>query len=221
MSTLAQLAADVANRLNDPGNVFYSTSEIYWALAEGMCEASLITGNPVVSAYQVTVPAQTTVCATPTGMLAIQSIVSTGSVSVLGTTMSDLDSVNPSWENDTGPAIESWIPLGVGKFGVYPKLTAPQTVTIVGLGYPVPNMAALTGSEPSPFEQGYNDMLVSYASHVLRLKQAGTEFTQSIVEYQRFLTQCGMLSRWSVRTGSLKFSSGIGFGLGTTSKEVG
>src|SRR6185312_16995904 len=102
---------------------------------------------------------------------------------------SDLDSVNPSWENDTGPAIESWIPLGVGKFGVYPKLTAPQTVTIVGLGYPVPNMAALTGSEPSPFEQGYNDMLVSYASHARRWRQAGPEFTSPMWENHRFWPQ--------------------------------
>lgn len=220
-TTLSQLATDVANRLNDPGNVFYSTQEIYWALAEGMCEASIITGEPVVTQQGVSLTAGQTVQAVPSGMMAVQSVVGTGSTAVLGVAMGDLDAQNPAWENDQGDSVANWIPLGIGKFGVYPKLTAPQTVTVVGLAYPVSDMAALTGAEQSPFETGYDDMLVSYASSILRLKQGGNEFSASTVEYQRFLDQCGLLSRWAIRTGSLRFASGLGFGLGTTSKEVG
>lgn len=220
-TTLAQLAVDVAARLNDPGNVFYSTTEIYDALVEGMYEAALITGEPEVTSAQYTIPANTNIVPFPAGMFCILRLVSSGSVPVLGVTMWDVDAVDPNWENETGSQINNWFPMGVAGFGIMPQQTAPIQVTVIGLATPVQDSPNFTGSEQVPFETVYNDMLVSYASHACRLKEGGAEFNQSIAEYQRFLYQCGRLSRWAIRTGVLRFASGLGFGLGTNSKAVG
>lgn len=221
MATLAQLEPDVAARLNDPGNVFYSSAELYDALAEGAFEASLITGEPEVSTAQVTLPAGTNVVQIPDGLLCVLKVVGAGGTPVLGITMWDLDSVTPGWEKSTGSTVQYWFPLGFSSVGIYPQLSQPAQVTFVGLAVPVPDGPNYTGAEQLPFEASYNDALCSYASHAARLKQGGVEFARSIAEYQRFLYGAGALSRWAIRTGSLRFASGLGFGLGTSQKEVG
>lgn len=204
--TLQDLVPEVANRLNDPGMVFYAQSEIEQAIAEGAHELALISGEPEVQTGVLTVPANTRLVNMPSGLLVPVRLAGAESLSVEKCSLWDLDRQLPEWEADTGDAVQYWFPYGLGVFGVYPLLNGDAQITMSALAIPLDDGPNFTGSEPIPFQNEYQDALVSYASHIVRLKEGGVEFQASIQEYERFLKIATSLSRFAIRTGSLRFS---------------
>src|SRR5665213_1593273 len=104
-STLASLAPQVSQRLQDDTNIFWSLDfEIFGGLAEAITELLLIVGRPTVIFNQpVTLLSNTVWQPMPTGLLCITDIRTT--ISRLNkTTLHSLDNLcaswSPSWESD-------------------------------------------------------------------------------------------------------------------------
>ena len=229
MTTLSQLAVQVFQRLEeDPANpVFWTTYEVYNALAEAMNEAALITG--VVQTAQnaaVTLPANTNFVPMPANAIALLRMV--GPNAVQKTELFTLDQIIPNWQNEGGASasppvgqIKYWFPLGFDQFGIYPQLSAEQQVTVAYLSYPVQEAPLnYTGNELVPFQQEYQCALTQYAAHVLRLKESGQEFEQSQAEYQEFLNTMRELSVFVARHDSLVFTRSAGAAVRVLPVEV-
>lgn len=218
MSTeLQTLAGQTQEKLEEPiGNgIFWDlNAEIYPAIVEGMNEAALITGDPEV---RPTTPITLTpggigngfppfVYAMPPTSLLIVRIDSTAGTAISKVLACDLDRNVPGWEGQTGPAIKRWFPVGMGLFGVWPALTAPQQVMMTVLGFPVPVNSSLYPTTLSPFRDEYNDGFTEYAAHICRLKEGGVDFQESIPQFQSFQDKMVSLTKFAVRRGISRFT---------------
>ena len=102
----------------------------------------------------------------------------------------------------------NWFPFGMSGWGVYPKIVGGASVVLTGIMLPVTGEPPWTGNEQVPFQNEMVESLSDYAAHVLRLKESGAEFRDSLATYQRALNRFGELSRFAIRTNDLRFAKG-------------
>jgi hypothetical protein len=197
------------------GEFWKRQPEIYPLIVEAMNEAALITGYVQTVSQQFTIPASTNYVAMPKGWISILTI--RGPQAVRKTEIYALDKLMPGWEGVGGASalppvaqIQSWFPVGLTAFGVYPQLTVPQQVIITALAYPVIVAPPYTGTEIVPFTTEYLDGIESYAASCARYKEAGLEMETASAEYQQFLTTMKELSGWMDRHDTLVFSRSVG-----------
>ncbi len=222
--TISTLAVSVQQRLEEepqgaPGIFWSYQNEVLPAVVEAMNEASLLTGVvQTVQTAPVTIPANTTWLPLPQNAIALIRVL--GPVYLRKTSVFALDNLNRYWRNDTGAELQSWFPLGVTKWGVYPQLTAQQQVMVTYLAYPVTVPPPYTGNETVPFQIEFTESLEQYASHVLRLKEAGQDFAASQGIYQAFLATMRTLDAFETRHDSLVFTKAVGAAVQVNPVEV-
>jgi hypothetical protein len=113
-----------------------------------------------------------------------------------------------------------WFPFGMTGFGIYPQMVGGASVVITGIMQPVTDNPPWDGTHPVPYGAEFYELFQDYSAHILRLKESGAEFKDSIVQYQRALNRAGELSRFSIRTNSLRFSRQAGAPTATSPVEV-
>lgn len=221
--TVGAIAEGVSNRLEESDPAFWDmVGEIFPAIVEGMNEATLITGEPQIRPNQVFSVQPSTLFAPidmPPGAVALTRVEGAGNLQVKRCWMSDLDKHFPGWETATGAQPKYWFPFGLTKFGLYPNVTAQVDLVISYIQIPVLTAPPFTGGEPAPFQQEYLDGFADYAAHILRLKEATTEFDQSFGEYNKFLKKMEALSNFAFRKNSLRFSRSAGVQSGITERR--
>lgn len=191
-STIAELAPDVSERLQDDSNVFWSLDyEIFGGLAEAISELLLIVGRPTQTFNQSFTPALNTCFnAMPSGVLALTNIRSTLS-NLPKTSLRNLDylcsSWSPSWQSERGPIPKRWAPLGLNMFVLHPAPTQPIELNITGIQYPFLDSWPPNGTETSPFAKEFNQALQLYAASYARTKEIGQDFQEGLSMYQQFL----------------------------------
>jgi len=218
MATIASLAADVQNRLEEPvgPGVFWKlATEIYPGLVEACNELMLLVGRPtqIVSQPFSIVP-NTPWQLVPKGMLCITNVQGAAS-EAWKYTLEDLDYLQNSWgsdwEQDMGDVIEHWAPLGFNMFVVHPSVYTGQTVLLTGIQYPSTETWPYDGAQTVPFEDQFFSALQEYAAHYARFKEAGNEFSESNKMLQSFLDQAARMTQiqdrrdiyiWSRATGA-------------------
>jgi hypothetical protein len=215
MANIASLASAVTNRLEEAAApVFWNLqNELYPLIVEAMNLACLITGEPQFQANTTsfTIPASTSFApiALPAGALALLRVDSYGTT-IDKSYVQDLDNEAPGWEVATGPVPQYWMPFGLGQFGIYPNLTAPASVILSYVQWPVFDQLPYSGTEAVPFQQEYFDGFTDWAAGAARFKEGGKEFEEAIQVLNRALSQFESLSEFSYRKGSLRFSRGLG-----------
>lgn len=203
------------------GPVFWNLQfEVYTAIVEAMNDLLLLVGRPTqtVAAPFSLVP-NSVWQTVPRGLLAITNIWGPQS-QLRKVTLFDMDysqsSWDSSWENDTsdsGPT--KWAPVGMNLFVVHPAPTAPQTVLLDGIRYPVIEDFPYSGAELVPFHHEVYVFLEQYAAHVLRLKEGSLEHQESMALYHNYLEGAKRLTSIEDRRDSLVFSPAFGAKAGT------
>jgi hypothetical protein len=219
MATISDLEALVQDRLEDQG-IFWSTkNELRPLLVEAMSEAILITGLPQVRAgTPFTLAANTRLFSLVSPAFVVTRM--DGVTTIEKTSFWALDQDRHTWENDTGPLPLRWFAFGVGQFGVYPMLTAPVTVYLTTLNFPVSVSRPYTGTENVPFSVGFQESLANSAAAMARLKEGGADFVNGLVLYEKFLSKMSELSKFADRISKLRFTRAMGHPAQATDTQV-
>lgn len=224
MSTLNDLGGRVQDRLEEvrgPGQFWSLQNEVYVNLVEAMNEAMLLTGEPQIRPSSVTSLTQNSnLQPLPAGALAVIRVEGLNSVAIRKFYTCDLDRQYPAWENDTATSISAWFPVGLTQWGVYPKLTVPQQVIVTYIGFPVTAPLPYTGAENVPYQEEYCEGFVDYAAHVCRLKESGSEFQESMAEYDRFLGKMQDMTSFAKRKDRLRYTRAVAVTTFTNKQEV-
>jgi hypothetical protein len=208
VSVISDIATETLRRLEeDPANpIFWNLlDEVLPKIVEGMNELCLITGEPEIKrAALFTLAINTTLFTIPDGGIVLLRMEGPGAIRKTNTF--ELDATRRGWLGETGPLVKRWFPFGIGQFGIYPKLTAPQDVSLSFVQIPVTTGPTYTGAEAVPFREEFREGLIDYAEHGLRLKEGGQDFLDSMLAYDRFLERASELTKLGQRLGKLKFS---------------
>lgn len=102
----------------------------------------------------------------------------------------------------------NWFPFGMSGWGVYPQMVGGAQVKLTGILLPVSTSPPWDGTQPVPFQTEFFEGLSDYAAHVARIKESGSEFKDSVDQYQRFLMRAGEMSRFAIRKNDLRFVKG-------------
>lgn len=189
MATTAGTIADrVLRRLEESTTapVFWDRTEILDFINEGLNELNLIalkirtTGNEALSA--------STFYSSPTGSVAILQV-GVSNRPLHKETLENLDRQNKNWQDDRGIP-RQWSPVGLNLFAVHPSPTSGATANIIYLDTP----SALGENDDIPLEDEFCEALEDYAFHMARFKEAGDEFAQSTLIYERFLDKVRLIS---------------------------
>ena len=190
---ISVLATDALLRCEEPTSppVFWTTAEANSAVIEAINDLILLIGRPTQYVTQiVTLQPNTPWQTMPAGVFCITDIVGLNG-QVYKLTQFDMDFTQASWgsgwENDVGPAIQQWWPLGFNLFGVHPCVSAAQQVTVTAIAPATSDAWPYTGNELVPFEDSLFIALESYGAHVLRFKEGGNEFFDSLSLYKDYL----------------------------------
>lgn len=218
---ISSLAVNVQNRLEElptgPPGTFWSYSyEILMGLEEAICDLLLLVGRPTQAVQVGMSLTPNSVWQTlPKGIFAISDIWG-GLNKLKKITLADLDYSQPSWdsswESDSstkGPFF--WSPIGLNMFVVYPAPAAPTTVLLDGIAFPfAETIYPPSGNEISPFHAEIEVYLEEYTAHILRLKEATSEFQGSLSMYKSYLEGARRLSVIEDRRDSNIFSTSFG-----------
>jgi hypothetical protein len=205
------------------GPVFWNLQfEVYTAIVEAMNDLLLLVGRPTqtVAAPFSLVP-NSVWQTVPRGLFAITEIWGPQS-QLRKCTLYDLDynqsNWGSDWENDTDPAGPTkWCPVGLNLFIVHPAPTAPQTVLLDGIRYPVVEDFPYSGAELVPFHHEVYEHLEQYAAHILRIKEGSAEFQESLALYKNYLEGAKRLTTIEDRRDPLVFSPTFGGPTGVNS----
>lgn len=204
MTTVTDMRGPIYDRLEEDRDnpVFWSpASEIDRFVIEGTREATLLSGEPETrTAAPFTLAANTRIFSIPSDAVVLLRIEAGGSGAVKKRMPFDLDQQYPGWEKDTGPAILAWFPLGMTQFGIWPLLTAPITVVLTSVVCPLVNTTLI------PFQDEFIDGITSYAAHVARLKEGGSEFAESMNDYNYFLRKMQEMGKFAGKKASIRFT---------------
>jgi hypothetical protein len=199
------------------GPVFWNLQfEVYTAIVEAMNDLLLLVGRPTqtVAAPFSLVP-NSVWQVVPRGLFAITEIWGPQS-QLRKCTLYDFDynqpgSMGSDWENDTDPAGPTkWAPVGLSIFIVHPAPTTPQTVLLDGIRYPVVEDFPYSGDELVPFHHEVFPALEQYSAHILRLKESGVDFQESMALYKNYLEAAKRLTTIESRRDDLVFSPTFG-----------
>ncbi len=213
MATIADLENAVLQRLEEDtaSPKFWSVQdEIRPFLVEAMSEIALITGEPEIRRSALfTLTTNTRIFPVPTEFIALLRM--EGPKFIEKVSLWELDQMVPDWEGEANAdQPKAWFPIGLTRFGLYPKLTADNQVFLTGVALPVTAARPYAGTEAVQFQEEFQEGFTEYAAHVARLKEGGNEFVQSIKQYDRFLSRAEELSHFAIRKGSLRFSRAAG-----------
>jgi len=214
MATISTLVPYVASRVDEPsGPVFWSANELTSAISEAMCDLMLLVARPdLIVSVPFTVQPNTPYQQTPEGIFAITNI--QGSVSeVWKVTLQDLDGAQvagPDWEQDIGPSITTWAPLGFTKFIVHPSVAQAQTVLLTGIASPVTDVWPYNGTEAVPFADQFFQAIEKYAASYLQFKVGGQDFKASMADYESYLADAKRMTALENRRDPFIFSGSIG-----------
>jgi hypothetical protein len=214
-STIASLAPDVQNRLQDPSGIFWNQQyETFAGLAEAMTELLLIVGRPTATFNSpVTLAANTVWQPMPSGLLCLTDIFLAGS-RLKKTTLRSLDylcaSWSSSWESDRAAQPARWASLGLNYFVVHPAPLQPISVNVTGIAYPLTDAWPPVGTETSPFHVECDQALQLYATAYCRLKEIGDDAEVGMQLYQQFLEIGQRLSTIESRRDDLVWTRSIG-----------
>lgn len=215
-ATIAQLATQVGDRLQDPTFTFWLQQfEVYAALEEAMNDLLLLVGRPTIQFNTpITLIPNQVWQPMPPGMLAITNI-RTNQYSLWKTSLRSMDylqaSWGPTWECDVdnlGPL--RWGPLGFSYFFVHPAPTVAFQVNVSGVTFPVQTAWPPNGTEQSPFHSEVNVALQMYATAYLRLKELGDDAQEGDVLYSQFLAMAQRLTQIEDRRDPIIFTKGLG-----------
>jgi hypothetical protein len=224
-TAISVLAQNVVQRLeeNAPPNgpVFWNWQlEVFTAIVEALNDLTLLVGRPVIgvqtpfnlqpnSAWQVL----------PKGILCFTDIYGPQSplrkVSLFSYDYEQF-AAGSDWENDTsinGP--NTFAPIGVTMFAVHPATSAPQQVTANAIQCPVAVPFPYTGNEVIPFHHEFFVAIEQYATHILRLKESGPDFQNSLSLYSEYLQCAQRMSVIESRKDPVFFSLSLGVPFGT------
>ena len=208
-TTLSTIEPRVLQRLEEVSATWWSTQdELYPFLVEAEWETALITGYPEV-AQNVTIALtqNQTVQTAPSAAIALISLRDANGNPLYKTTPWDLDRMYPGWEAAAAVAAPTyWFPIGLTRFGIYPKVSGGYTVSAAYIANPVTTARPYTGAEVIPYLVEYQEGLVEYAAHTARMKAATVEYVNSFPAYNRFLSVAAQLSKYATRIGNLRFS---------------
>jgi hypothetical protein len=214
-STLAALAPQVQDRLQDPLGIFWNEQfEINAALAEGISELLLIVGRPT-QIFNESVILQPNTVWQPMipGLLCITDIRGTSS-RLQKTTLRALDytcsSWTSSWESDRAAFPIHWAPLGLNYFIVHPAPILPIPVNVTGIAYPFTDTWPPASTDTSPFAKNVDQALQLYAAAYCRVKTVGQDAEEGFAIYQQFLEIAQRLSAIEDRRDSLVWSRSLG-----------
>lgn len=214
-STLAEMAPQVQDRVQDPNGIFWLRQfEVFAGLAEGISELLLIIGRPTqIFNQQVMLQANTVWQPMPPGLLAITDIRSTAS-RLQKTTLRALDYTcagwTSSWESDRGPQPLHWAPLGLNYFIVHPAPVYAIPVNVTGIAYPLTDTWPPDGTETSVFHKEIDQALQLYAAYYCRVKTGGQDAEEGFALYQQFLEIAQRLSVIEERRDDLIWTRGMG-----------
>lgn len=214
-STIAALAPDVMNRLQDPLGIFWLEQfETYAGLAEAISELLLIIGRPTLIYNQkVTLVQNQCYQPMPANVLAILNVRTDVSV-MAKTTLHSLDymcsSWSPSWESDRSDRPRRWAPLGLNNFIVHPAPLQPMEVNINAIQYPILTTWPPSGGEVSPFHKEFDQALELYAASYARVKEGGQDFQEGLMLYQQFLEIAQRATVIEDRKDSLVWTRAVG-----------
>ena len=212
MALISDIEGAVLDDLEEDraGSKFWDlTNELRPLLFEGLCEATLLTGEPEFRpnvAYVI--PGATTLLPMPAGALAIERIENQATgLPIRKVSVFDLDMDNKTWQNDAPAAAPTeWFPFGLNQFGIHPQLTGNFNAIITVVQFPITTDPPYTGAETFPFQTEFEDPIERYASHAARLKEGGIEFDASMPYYEQYLAAMEELSKFGLRKGGLRFS---------------
>lgn len=214
-STLAELAPQVSDRLQDPTNVFWQYRyEVLAGLAEGISELLLLIGRPtVIFNSPLVLTPNTCFQPMPTGLLCLTDI-QTSISRLRKTSLHSLDyttaSWSSSWESDRAAIPARWAALGLTQFIVHPAPLQPISVNITGIAYPFIDAWPPVGTESSPFHKEINQALQLFAASYARCKETGLDFQEGLALYSAFLEIGQRLSQIEDRKDSLVWSRALG-----------
>jgi hypothetical protein len=214
ISVLAQDALLRCEEFNPATPVFWTTDEAYSGVIEAISDLLLLIGRPTQYTSQtVTIAPNTPWQTMPAGLLCISDVI--GSYGqIYKQTQFDTDFLQSSWgsgwQNDIGPTIKQWWPLGFNMFGVHPSVSMPEQVTVTGIQVPTSDAWPYTGNELVPFEDSLFIALEEYAAHYLRFKEQGNEFFGSLALYKSYLAQAKRYTQIQDRRDGYIFDSSVG-----------
>jgi hypothetical protein len=213
---ISVLAQQVLARVQDPTAIFWDLSlEVYPALVEALNDLMLIIGRPTtIYATPVQLNPRIVWQPMPANMLAITNI-RTNFAGLWKTSLHSMDYLQTSWmgnwETDVAAVPVRWGPIGVSHFFVHPAPEQTLTVTVTGVGYPVPSAVfPPTGTETASFHDEFFQALELYAAAYLRLKELGDDAQEGQELYQQYLQIAQRLTRIEDRKDSLVFSQAFG-----------
>lgn len=196
-SVIGDLGVNVMNRLEEElppsGPAFWDlTKEIYSGLVEAMNDLLLLVGRPTQAVtLPITLTPNSVWQTLPKGIFLIANLYGTQG-EIRQTNLSAMDYVQASWgsdwENDVGPTVLRWGPLGFNRFFVHPAPLVATQLTLTGLQYPASDLWPYNGSEVVPFRHEFHVALELYAAHYARIKETGKEFEESLSLYGQYLS---------------------------------
>ena len=209
---ISTLAVSVINRLEeaDPPIFWDLSSELYSGLVEAMCDLLLLVGRPNITAtIPFTCAANTVWQAIPKGVFLISGI--QGQAGRLRkVSLFEMDYTQASWgsdwENDLAGFPVRWFPVGLTRFGIYPAVSTPITLTLTGIAYPVTTPWPYDGSQLVPYHDEFFQALEMYASHYCRIKETGLEFEESLVLFQQYMKLAERMTEIEDKRDPLLFS---------------
>jgi hypothetical protein len=245
MSTLASLLPDLLGRLEEneeSGPIFWNqTYECLVELVDSMFEATLLTGVVQAVNIPITLPPNTTYFSiaqgqgygfggfgqggyggglnAPPGALAALRMKAPWTIRKVS--LKALDDVNPGWQNATpGNQIQSWFPLGISGFGIYPQMAYETQVVMDFITSPVSAPRPYTTSLPVPFEAQFLSAFSEYAAALLRTKELSAEAEEAAIVMEAYLDKMRQLSLWQNRLDSQVFTPAYGANVRVNSREI-
>lgn len=241
MPTLNDFLPDVLGRIeeSDPPIFWNLQGEVFVKMVYSMFEAAVVTGNVQQSSIVVNLTAGFTYfniqgpsngynsggygSGTYGGNLVPQGLIAPirmkAPYPVRKTTLKSLDDLNPNWQQAAPAAqIQAWFPVGVNLFGIYPQLSVDTEVVMDFLASPVNKYRPYDGTETSPFQHEFNDLITKYSATMLRAKEGGAEAEEADVVYREYMETLKDLSLFQQRVDSLVFSRALGAKVGVNPK---
>jgi hypothetical protein len=245
MSTLASLLPDLLGRLEEneeSGPIFWNqTYECLVELVDSMFEATLLTGVVQAVNIPITLPPNTTYFSiaqgqgygfggfgqggyggglnAPPGALAALRMKAPWTIRKVS--LKALDDVNPGWQNATpGNQIQSWFPLGISGFGIYPQMAYETQVVMDFIVSPTNAPRPYNTSLPVPFEEQFISAFSEYAAAMLRTKELTMDADEGSLVLQAYLDKMRQLSLWQDRLDSQVFTPAYGANVRVNSREI-